>query len=433
VQLAYAIGTVEPVSFLVDTHGTGVLPDEALEQAAREVFPLTPRGIIEALDLRRPIYAPTSAYGHFGARGTSGAWKVIQPRREMMVRPIWVPAGLVLLFLLNGCGGGGGGGESGRSLMTITSENSPTVATAAWGALASGDILFDDDLLPLQAMGTEAEESAAVRQLSILRGVTATTLGYLEWSETLVPLAAPGDPALSPQATETFPCSISGSIVISETDATSGFAEFRDCTVFEEGVYVRLNGRVELSNVQFSEGPCIDRFSASIRFRDVSASIYETLGGPLREKVAINGSANASAVDDFCGGVYSLRLDGRSLTLRTLSESIGYFNFDIRGTDAGSYWEDDIRVTLDVGSLPGSITVTTPQPLRGFWYETYPYEGQVRLAGAGGGYLLATVNASAGPAAVSIVGDFNNDGALDCVAEVSWQQIVDGSWSCGTP
>jgi hypothetical protein len=308
----------------------------------------------------------------------------------MMVRSIWVPAGLVLLFLLNGCGGGGGGGESGRSLMTLTSENSPTVATAAWGALASGDILFDDDLLPLQAMGTEAEESATVRQLSILRGVTATTLGYLERSETLVPLAAPGDPALSPQATETFPCSISGSIVISETDATSGFAEFRDCTEFEEGVYVRLNGRVELSNVQFSEGPCIDRFSATIRFRDVSASIYETLGGPLLERVAINGSANASEVDDFCEGVYSLRLDGRSLSIRTLKESIGYFNFDIRGTDAGSYWEDDIRVTLDVGSLPGSITVTTPQPLRGFWYETYPYQGQVRLTGAGGGYLLAT-------------------------------------------
>ena len=75
VQLAYAIGTVEPVSFLVDTHGTGVLPDEALEQAAREVFPLTPRGIIEALDLRRPIYGPTSAYGHFGRREPGFTWE----------------------------------------------------------------------------------------------------------------------------------------------------------------------------------------------------------------------------------------------------------------------------------------------------------------------------------------------------------------------
>jgi len=178
---------------------------------------------------------------------------------------------------------------------------------------------------------------------------------------------------------------------------------------------------------------CVDRFSATIRFRDLSASIYENLGGSVLERVAINGSANVSEVDDFCGGVYSLRLDGRSLSFRTLSESIVYSNFDLRGKDTGSYWEDDIRVTLDVGSLPGSITVTTPQPLRSFWYETYPYEGQVRLTGAGGGYLLATVNASSGPAAVSIAGDFNNDGTLDCVAEVSWEQVVDGSWSCGTP
>ena len=351
-----------------------------------------------------------------------------------MVRSIGVPTGLVLLFLLTGCGGGGGGGgESARSLMTITSENSSTVATAAWGALASGDILLDGDPLPLQVTGAESEDSATVRNLSILRGATVTARGYLERSETLVPLADPGDLALSPQATESFGCSISGSVVIAETSATSGYAEFRDCTEFEDGVYLRLNGRLELSNVQFSEGSCVDRFSATTRFRDVSASIYENLDGPLLERVAINGSANFSEVDDFCGGVYSLRLDGQSLSLRTLNESIGYFSFDLRGKDTGSYWEDDIRVRLDVGSLPGSITVTTPQPLRSFWYETYPYEGQIRLTGAGSGYLLATVNASSGPAAVSIVGDFNNDGTLDCVAEVSWEQVVDGSWSCGTP
>jgi hypothetical protein len=352
---------------------------------------------------------------------------------EIMVRSIWILTGLLLLLLLNGCGGGGGGGESARSLMTLNSEISPTVATAAWGALASGDLLLDDDLLPLQVKGTEPEDSATLRQLSILRGVTGTTLGYLERSETLVPLAEPGDLALTPQATETVSCSISGSVVIGKTGETSGYAEFRDCTEFEEGVYFRLNGRVELSNVQISGDSCVDRFSATIRFRDLSASIYETLGGPLLERVAINGSANVSEVDDFCAGVYSLRLNGPSLSLRTPSESIAYFNFDLRGKDTGSYWEDDIRVTLDVGSLPGSITVTTPQPLRSFWYETYPYEGQVRLTGAGGGYLLATVNASSGPAAVSIVGDLNNDGALDCVAEVSWEQIVDGSWSCATP
>ncbi|OFZ68939.1 MAG: methionine adenosyltransferase [Betaproteobacteria bacterium RBG_16_58_11] len=66
VQIAYAIGVAEPVSVLVDTHGTGSVADERLEAAVRAVFDLTPRGIIEALDLRRPIYRQTAAYGHFG-------------------------------------------------------------------------------------------------------------------------------------------------------------------------------------------------------------------------------------------------------------------------------------------------------------------------------------------------------------------------------
>jgi S-adenosylmethionine synthetase len=66
VQVAYAIGVAEPVSVLVNTMGTGTLPDSRLERMVREVFDLTPRGIIRALHLRSPIYRPTAAYGHFG-------------------------------------------------------------------------------------------------------------------------------------------------------------------------------------------------------------------------------------------------------------------------------------------------------------------------------------------------------------------------------
>ena len=66
VQLAYAIGVADPVSVMVDTFGTGSAPEDALERGVREVFDLTPRGIIEALDLRKPIYRATAAYGHFG-------------------------------------------------------------------------------------------------------------------------------------------------------------------------------------------------------------------------------------------------------------------------------------------------------------------------------------------------------------------------------
>jgi S-adenosylmethionine synthetase len=66
VQLAYAIGVADPVSILIDTKGSGRVGEDRLEAAVREIFPLTPRGIIEALDLRRPIYRKTAAYGHFG-------------------------------------------------------------------------------------------------------------------------------------------------------------------------------------------------------------------------------------------------------------------------------------------------------------------------------------------------------------------------------
>jgi S-adenosylmethionine synthetase len=66
VQLAYAIGVAEPVSVMVDSFGTAVVPESDIMKAVRDVFDLTPRAIIEALDLRRPIYSATSAYGHFG-------------------------------------------------------------------------------------------------------------------------------------------------------------------------------------------------------------------------------------------------------------------------------------------------------------------------------------------------------------------------------
>jgi S-adenosylmethionine synthetase len=79
VQLAYAIGVAEPVSVMVDTFGTSVVPEASIMKAVRETFDLTPRGIINALELRKPIYSATSAYGHFGrtpqkiGRGRSAA------------------------------------------------------------------------------------------------------------------------------------------------------------------------------------------------------------------------------------------------------------------------------------------------------------------------------------------------------------------------
>jgi S-adenosylmethionine synthetase len=76
VQVAYAIGVAEPVSVMVDTFGTGTVPEDAIMRAIRDVFDLTPRGIIDALDLRKPIYEATAAYGHFGRTPERiGKWK----------------------------------------------------------------------------------------------------------------------------------------------------------------------------------------------------------------------------------------------------------------------------------------------------------------------------------------------------------------------
>jgi S-adenosylmethionine synthetase len=75
VQVAYAIGVARPVSVMVQTFGTGVIPDPQIERVVNEVFDLTPRGIIDALKLRRPIYTRTATYGHFGRRPTAGVYQ----------------------------------------------------------------------------------------------------------------------------------------------------------------------------------------------------------------------------------------------------------------------------------------------------------------------------------------------------------------------
>ncbi len=75
VQLAYAIGVAEPVSVFIETHGTGTIADEKISELVRAHFKLTPRGIIESLDLRRPIYKKTAAFGHFGRTEPEFTWE----------------------------------------------------------------------------------------------------------------------------------------------------------------------------------------------------------------------------------------------------------------------------------------------------------------------------------------------------------------------
>jgi S-adenosylmethionine synthetase len=75
VQLAYAIGVAEPVSVMVNTFGTGVIPEKEMTELIRANFPLTPKGIIDHMQLRRPIYKKTAAFGHFGRADSAFTWE----------------------------------------------------------------------------------------------------------------------------------------------------------------------------------------------------------------------------------------------------------------------------------------------------------------------------------------------------------------------
>jgi S-adenosylmethionine synthetase len=83
VQIAYAIGVAQPVSVMVDLMGTGVIPKKRVKEIIREVFDLRPAAIIEYLDLLRPIYLPTAAYGHFGRSEDSFSWEKTNKAEEM--------------------------------------------------------------------------------------------------------------------------------------------------------------------------------------------------------------------------------------------------------------------------------------------------------------------------------------------------------------
>ena len=84
IQLAYAIGVAQPVSILVETFGTGIVSDEKISAAIAKTFDLRPGAIIKELDLRRPIYKKTAAYGHFGREDADFTWEKINKIDELL-------------------------------------------------------------------------------------------------------------------------------------------------------------------------------------------------------------------------------------------------------------------------------------------------------------------------------------------------------------
>ena len=83
IQLSYAIGVARPTSVMVDTFGTGKVSDEKLTEIVRDNFDLRPAGIIKMLDLRRPIYKQTAAYGHFGRHDLDLPWEKLDKVEEL--------------------------------------------------------------------------------------------------------------------------------------------------------------------------------------------------------------------------------------------------------------------------------------------------------------------------------------------------------------
>ena len=83
IQVSYAIGVAEPTSISLNTFGTGVVPDSRIVELVREFFDLTPQGIIDMLDLRRPIYRATASYGHFGREDASFPWEVVDKAEQL--------------------------------------------------------------------------------------------------------------------------------------------------------------------------------------------------------------------------------------------------------------------------------------------------------------------------------------------------------------
>ena len=84
VQLGYYIGLVDPVSVMVNSYGTGKLSDEALSKLVRQVFPLSPHGIIDHLKLRQPVFRKTAAYGHFGRKEFT--WERVDAVEELLAK-----------------------------------------------------------------------------------------------------------------------------------------------------------------------------------------------------------------------------------------------------------------------------------------------------------------------------------------------------------
>jgi S-adenosylmethionine synthetase len=94
VEAAYVIGLPQPIAVAVNSFGTGLLPDERLSEIVRERFDLSPAGIIETLDLRRPIYKATAIYGHFGRSNPEFTWESVTPAvalKELRPKPRRTP------------------------------------------------------------------------------------------------------------------------------------------------------------------------------------------------------------------------------------------------------------------------------------------------------------------------------------------------------
>lgn len=344
---------------------------------------------------------------------------------------------------LTACGGGGGGsggdseGPAARPLMALSADNTPETVRSVVMALAGGDLL-DERLLPLSIDVGTGSSGPAPSPLETLQEITRQVRRALRTDSTVGALSLADGERTTIQDTFNEPCGESGSFAITETSSTAGYIVFDSCVEFADGRYLRLDGRIDLTNVQYIETECVDQFSARFDFRDLTAQVYEDPNAAPVSTVTVNGRANAEMELDDCEEPDWYRMHGDYLGFLIDGVTVGYYAYDIR---SHSYWiseysDNDYTATLDISTLPGSIDVTTLKLITRNWADEYPNGGVIRLDAASDGYLEMTINSPvyADSDAVSIKADFDGDGIEDCEeVNVSWEQLEAASWICQPP
>jgi hypothetical protein len=335
----------------------------------------------------------------------------------------WIAPNLVIAttLLLAACGGGGGGGDSGilapsgaiedaRPLVALDADNVNEASADAVESVAGFSDASIDDFTYLSAGNSSgAEPTDLTRRLIDF---------YFEKTdhETLT-LAG---------ATQTELCDLGiGSVTLTQ-EGNEALLTFNECRLDDVSEYLILNGTLYASASE-SGTECGYTGSGVIVFSGLSAASFQFDGTPI-ETLGLDGRFNFGLTGEAPCLDQDFRLFGPGWKLTLGSESLGYYDFDITASTNGTICSVDYQATIDVSTLPGSFTVSTPTTVSGDCFAQYPNTGSVRVDGASDTYAQVTINSSGFDDlnALTVTADLDGDGLEDSPTypvNVSWQQF----------